>query len=482
MPYCDLPFRREGSAPIFDPADPCSIWRYFEDLDILFIRHHVSDDSEKKKAAVKYPATKVERLWNSTHSFRNPACSYGDFKAEVIQLYPEVSEVRQYTNYDLERFVSNCARTQIYSVQEFGTYYRGFLLISRYLVNMGRIGVQEEARYFLAGFERSLASDILSQLNVSLPDHCPLDPYRIKDIYDAAVHIFDRRACEHPTPPLPDTSPPFIPTPSHPVPPQATPTFPPTPECPSFVEAAPVPTAQAHSNQQRAPLDLPQRDDFSQPMSAQELPLPSKQAPHTVEPFFQAQAHWQASPVSKTSKSSCLANACVVQPPRHIMPPPATPPSIQTPPRSADALVQARTTPFPALANTTAAKSKTLFQVITTPKATTPGARATPLAPETKPPMASKASARPHIVKLQGMPQVSQQICTRSEALAVPVPVEQRRTRQRPVDVTGAPFSSSGKLSQASPARLRVPRQHGRRRRRWPKSMLRTEEECNRNN
>ena len=91
MPYLDLPFRREESAPKFNEAEPCSIWSYFDDLDLLFIRHQVSDDSERKQASVKYTAIEVERLWKSSPSFSDPACSYEDFKAEVFQLYPEAS-------------------------------------------------------------------------------------------------------------------------------------------------------------------------------------------------------------------------------------------------------------------------------------------------------------------------------------------------------------------------------------------------------
>ena len=57
-----MPFRRERTAPAFDPAHPCEIERYFDDLEFLFLKHQVSDDQEKKRAAVNYPSVAVEQL------------------------------------------------------------------------------------------------------------------------------------------------------------------------------------------------------------------------------------------------------------------------------------------------------------------------------------------------------------------------------------------------------------------------------------
>jgi hypothetical protein len=198
MPYSDLPFRREASAPRFDPADPCSIGQYFEDLDLLFVRHQVSDDSEKKRAAVKYTDITTECLWKYTLSFGNPARSYEDFKAEVIRMYPEASAAQQYTISGLQQLVSGQARTQIRSERELGIYYREFRLISHNLITLRRIGWQEQAHHFLAGFEPCLALDIRCRLKTKLLDHCPLDPYRLEDIFDAALYTLHARLARLP--------------------------------------------------------------------------------------------------------------------------------------------------------------------------------------------------------------------------------------------------------------------------------------------
>jgi len=97
MPLSDMPYWREQAAPKFNAANPCSIQSYFEDLDVLFIRHQVSDSSEKKRTAVRYTNIETECLWKSALSFSDPACSYEDFTAEIIGMYPEASAEHQYT-------------------------------------------------------------------------------------------------------------------------------------------------------------------------------------------------------------------------------------------------------------------------------------------------------------------------------------------------------------------------------------------------
>jgi hypothetical protein len=126
MSLADMPTRRERTAPSFDDNRPEELDRYFADLDLLFLRHQVSDDSEKKRAAVNYPAIAVERLWKSALSFADTTSSYADFKAEVIQMYPEASPVQQYTISGLQQLVSDYSCAPIRSEQELSRYYQDF--------------------------------------------------------------------------------------------------------------------------------------------------------------------------------------------------------------------------------------------------------------------------------------------------------------------------------------------------------------------
>ncbi|KAH9027885.1 hypothetical protein EDB85DRAFT_2148244 [Lactarius pseudohatsudake] len=175
MPFQDLPHRREDSAPVLNLADPCEIWRYFDDLEFLFLKHRVSDNQEKKRAAVRYPSVAVERLWKTARAFGDPACSYEDFKAEVIALYPEAIAAQEHTLADLDMLL--------------GAYYCEFLIISRFLIAKSRISAPTQARYLLASFEPRLATAIHARLERRFPDHLPDDPYDTEAIYDAALYV-----------------------------------------------------------------------------------------------------------------------------------------------------------------------------------------------------------------------------------------------------------------------------------------------------
>ncbi|KAH9162106.1 hypothetical protein EDB89DRAFT_666994 [Lactarius sanguifluus] len=189
MPFQDLPHRRKDSAPVLDLSDPCEIWRYFDDLEFLFLKHRVSDDQEKKRAAVNYPSIAVERLWKTACAFSDPVRSYEDFKAEVIALYPEAIVAQEHTLADLDKLIAHRARTPICSETELGAYYREFLIISHFLIAKGRISAQEQARHLLVSFEPRLATAIRARLERKFLNHFPDDPYEAEDIYDAALYV-----------------------------------------------------------------------------------------------------------------------------------------------------------------------------------------------------------------------------------------------------------------------------------------------------
>ena len=185
MPFQDLPYRREDSAPRFDPSDPSAIERYFDDLEFLFIRHSVSDHQEKKRAAVNYPCVVTERLWKTARAFSDPARSYEDFKAEIITLYPEATAAHQYTRRQFDQLISDRARAPIRSEAELGQYFRKFLLVSRFLISKCRLGTPEQSRALMASLGPSLSIAVRSQLERQFPDHFYDDPYDVDTIYDA---------------------------------------------------------------------------------------------------------------------------------------------------------------------------------------------------------------------------------------------------------------------------------------------------------
>ena len=131
---------------------------------------------------------------------------------------------------------------------------------------MCHIGMQEHAHHFLAGFKPCLAFRINSQLKAKLPDYCPLDPYRVEDIYNATLYTLQYKTCM-----------PFVPLlhnillpgmsfqdmlPSFQILLHAVPLFLPTLEQPLLVKVTPFTPVQVHPHHQAAPLSLLPRSTF----------------------------------------------------------------------------------------------------------------------------------------------------------------------------------------------------------------------------
>ncbi|KAI9449029.1 hypothetical protein BJY52DRAFT_1192920 [Lactarius psammicola] len=294
MPFQDLPCQGERSAPILNITHPLSIKRYFDRLEFLFLKHSISDTQEKKLAAVMYHSeAEIEELWRTAFAFSDPTCSYEDFKEEIIELYPEV-EAAQPTLEELETLVAARTHSQIRSEQELGEYNRKFITISRFLISKNRLGLAEQERYFFAGFEPVLAMAVRSRLKRILPDHLPADPYKVEDIYKAALYIL-RWQRHAPCVQVPWILSPAFPTPATPA--TAIPTllqqvsaFPLAPQSPS--PAQPDPVAAVHKTTWKclAPLISALRDE---PRASTAIPVTSipisllPPAAHLFQPALQ---------------------------------------------------------------------------------------------------------------------------------------------------------------------------------------------------
>ncbi|KAI9451660.1 hypothetical protein BJY52DRAFT_1190790 [Lactarius psammicola] len=294
MPFQDLPCQGERSAPILNITHPLSIKRYFDRLEFLFLKHSISDTQEKKLAAVMYHSeAEIEELWRTAFAFSDPTCSYEDFKEEIIELYPEV-EAAQPTLEELETLVAARTHSQIRSEQELGEYNRKFITISRFLISKNRLGLAEQERYFFAGFEPVLAMAVRSRLKRILPNHLPADPYKVEDIYKAALYIL-RWQRHAPCVQVPWILSPAFPTPATPA--TAIPTllqqvsaFPLAPQSPS--PAQPDPVAAVHKTTWKclAPLISALRDE---PRASTAIPVTSipisllPPAAHLFQPALQ---------------------------------------------------------------------------------------------------------------------------------------------------------------------------------------------------
>ncbi|KAI0258303.1 hypothetical protein BC834DRAFT_835888 [Gloeopeniophorella convolvens] len=189
MPAADLPARGDRAAPEFNSARPRELSRYFEDLEFLFGKYSVTDETDKRKAAVRYLDIDTGELWKTCDAYDTAQSTYEDFKKEVYTLYPGSTDDRLYSLGDLERLVSEYQRNGLLTSADLGQYHRQFVLISKYLIKKKRLSDLEQSRTFMRGFQPALAVRIEQRLQLKNPDHMPDDPYKLADIHAAANFI-----------------------------------------------------------------------------------------------------------------------------------------------------------------------------------------------------------------------------------------------------------------------------------------------------
>ncbi|KAI9060949.1 hypothetical protein FKP32DRAFT_1576974, partial [Trametes sanguinea] len=184
-----MPARGHTTAPTFDPAQPRTLRRFFQDIETLFERSGIDADEARKSWVVRYLPIDVADLCESLPEFSDDAKTYDDFKAAVIALYPGAGEDRKFSVADVESLVAKRAASPITSISELSAYYREFFTMTSYLMKHKRLSESEQSRLFVRGIAPPLWDQVSQRLQLKLPDHYPDDPYKLEQVYDAAKFV-----------------------------------------------------------------------------------------------------------------------------------------------------------------------------------------------------------------------------------------------------------------------------------------------------
>ncbi|CDO72058.1 hypothetical protein BN946_scf184962.g1, partial [Trametes cinnabarina] len=184
-----MPARGHATAPTFDPEQPRTLRRFFQDLETLFERSGVEADRQKKEWVVRYLPINVAELCKSLPEYYADDKSYEDFRQAIIALYPGASDERKYSVADVENLVAKHAKSSIANISELSAYYREFFAMTSYLIRQGRLSPAEQSRLFVRGIAPPLWEQVSRHLQLKLPDHYPDDPYTLEQVYDAAKFV-----------------------------------------------------------------------------------------------------------------------------------------------------------------------------------------------------------------------------------------------------------------------------------------------------
>ena len=143
-----MPLRKEHTAPTFDPSRSRELPRYFEDLEELMDRAHITDNSQKKKHTVYYVNFATEQQWKAIPEFEDPSISYKEFKQAILGYYPEASDDYIYSRRDLDLLVSRHQHLGITSVKDLADYNLPFMAITSWLIEKQQLDNLEQRRAY----------------------------------------------------------------------------------------------------------------------------------------------------------------------------------------------------------------------------------------------------------------------------------------------------------------------------------------------
>jgi hypothetical protein len=186
-----MPARGEDTAPIFNKLKPRELPRFFDELEYLFVRAAITSEADKKRHTLRYVDFDIELLWRAIPEFADPTKTYAEFKAGIIYFYPDASDDNRYSliNSDLDILIGERLRLGIESVNDLADFHMRFLAITNWRIERRQLSDLEQQRSYIRAFPPLLLTSILTRLQIKFPDQHPNIPYKVSDVYEAALFV-----------------------------------------------------------------------------------------------------------------------------------------------------------------------------------------------------------------------------------------------------------------------------------------------------
>ncbi|KAJ6521697.1 hypothetical protein B0H19DRAFT_593250 [Mycena capillaripes] len=199
-----MPARNDRIAPLFDSQKPRDLRRYFCDLEFLFSRSSITEDSEKKFHATRFLSIDDQELWELVPEFADTTASFAQFTTAIFRLYPEADPSRRYSIAHLDALVTELSHVASLSRARFLEFYRSFFTISSFLRAHDRLSPHEQSRNFIRAIPSHIWHLTQERLHIKCPNVHPDDPYPLSDLRDAVDFVLI--ASSTPRSPLPSAA------------------------------------------------------------------------------------------------------------------------------------------------------------------------------------------------------------------------------------------------------------------------------------
>ena len=131
----------------------------------------------------------IELPWRAIPEFADPTKTYAEFKAGILYFYPDSTEDHRYSNSDLDILIGERQRLGINSVNDLADFHMRFLAITNWRIDRQQLSDLEQQRSYIRAFSPSLLTSIFTRLQIKFPDHHSIKPYKVSDVYEAALFV-----------------------------------------------------------------------------------------------------------------------------------------------------------------------------------------------------------------------------------------------------------------------------------------------------
>ncbi|PBK72215.1 hypothetical protein ARMSODRAFT_972874 [Armillaria solidipes] len=187
-----MPGLNEKATPRFESSsDPEELECFFSRLEDLLDKCAVTDEEDKKKAALSYTDIKTERQWRVLPKYATGG-KYGEFKSEVMDCYDGVRDSDHDAIQELKRLICRYDIAQISDKSRFMEFKREFQVLASALSKV--LSNRELVDTFLAPMSDELYRSIQLQLErlplpTGLTKRESADPYTLKEVMEAGLTV-----------------------------------------------------------------------------------------------------------------------------------------------------------------------------------------------------------------------------------------------------------------------------------------------------
>ncbi|RPD52244.1 hypothetical protein L227DRAFT_484747, partial [Lentinus tigrinus ALCF2SS1-6] len=184
-----MPLSNERGTPQWSSTSREGVEHYFRDLERVMAKHQVTDEAEKKEAALTYVPIDVAKHWESLPKYS--AADYDGFKTTILGFYLSTDAKHKFMVREFDEIVSRRVRTGISSLSEYMEFYGEFYPVACYL--MGKTPPELTQRQVVDTLLRLLHDSrrpaVEVHLNQKVPDKQRDDSYTIEQVHEAISYV-----------------------------------------------------------------------------------------------------------------------------------------------------------------------------------------------------------------------------------------------------------------------------------------------------